>query len=98
MRVSNDPRVDKKIRFLPLDENSRIVRVIELFKEGGFGLNETYLKKLSHKVWELRAGKWRLLFGIVDDEAIIVNIFKKQTQKTPKREIDLATKRLTQYI
>lgn len=98
MRVGNDPKVDKKIRSLPLDENSRIVRVIELFKEGGFGLNETYLKKLSHKVWELRAGKWRLLFGIINNEAIIVNIFQKKTQKTPRREIDLAIKRLTQYI
>ena len=98
MEVSNDPRVDKKIRSLTLKDSARIVRIIELFGESGFSLKDLFLKKLTRNLWELRTGRWRLLFGIVDDKAIIVNIFLKKTQKTPKKEIDLALRRLEEYL
>lgn len=97
MKVSNDPRVDKEIRSLPEKENARIVRVMELLEDNGFGLTEPYLKKLTSGLWELRAGRWRLLFGIVGGGATIVNIFLKKTQKTPKKELELAIRRLEEY-
>ncbi len=98
MKVVNDPRVDKEIRCLPRSESAKIVRVIELFSESGFNLAEPYLKKLARNIWELRASRWRLLFGIVKSKAVIVNIFLKKTQKTPKREVSLAIKRLGEYL
>lgn len=97
-KVSNDPRVDREIRSLSKQDSARIVRAIELFKEGGFNLTELYLKKLTRNLWELRIGKWRLLFGLVKNEAIIVNLFLKKTQKTPKKEIKLALQRLKEYL
>ena len=97
-KVSNDPRVDREIRFLPRKDSARIVRAIEFFKENGFDLTELYLKKLTRNLWELRTGKWRLLFGLVKKEAIIVNLFLKKTQKTPKKEIKLALQRLKEYL
>lgn len=98
MRVYNDPRVDKEIRSLEKIDNSRVVHIIELFKQYGFGLPERYLKKLMTNLWELRRGRWRLLFGMTGEDSVIVNVFLKQTQKTPKREIDLAMQRLKEYI
>jgi|SRR3989344_293489 len=97
MKVRNDPRVDKKIRSLPSKESARIISVIELFEVGGFSISELYLKKLRQGLWELRAGRWRLLFGIIDSEGVIVNMFLKQAQKAPKKDIDLALRRLKEY-
>lgn len=97
-KVSNDPRVDREIRFLPKEDSARIVKVVDLFREGGFNLTELYLKKLTRGLWELRTGKWRLLFSIIKKEAIIVNIFPKKTQKTPKKEIEVALRRLKEYL
>lgn len=97
MKVRNDPRVDKKIRFLPLKESAKIVSVIELFEVGGFSISELYLKKLRQGLWEFRAGRWRLLFGVIDNEGVIVNMFLKKTQKAPKKEVDLALRRLNEY-
>lgn len=97
MIVENDPRVDKIIRFLPGKESSKIVRVIELLEDNGFDLTEPYLKKLTNGLWELKTGRKRLLFGLVKNKAIIVNIFSKKTQKTPLREIELALRRLKEY-
>lgn len=98
MKVLLDPRVDKKVRLLSEKSNSQIVRVIELFEENEFVLTEKHLKKLSSDIWELRAGRWRLLFGLADRVAVVVSIFIKKTQKTPKKEIELAVKRIKEYI
>ncbi len=98
MRIYNDPRIDKQIGELSIKDSARIVQVAELFEDAGFGLTELYLKKLTKIIWELRAGRWRLLFGIVKETAIVVNIFIKKTQKTPKQEIKLAEKRLKEYL
>ena len=55
------------------------------------------MTKVMRGLWELRAGRWRLLFGIINNEAVIVNMFLKQSQKTPKKELDMALKRLKEY-
>lgn len=44
-----------------------------------------------------RPGNIRVLFGFADNVMIIVNIFKKKTQKTPLQEIKLAENRLKEY-
>lgn len=98
MKVNNDSRVDKEIRSLPRSDSARIIRTIDLFTEKGFKLTELHLKKLAQGLWELRAGRWRLLFGVINSEALIVNIFLKKTQKTPKKEINVALSRLREYI
>ena len=97
MKVIYDPRVDKIIRGLPEKHNSRVVGVVDLFIDGGFNLSALYLKKLKSQIWELRAGRYRLLFGTNGPNAVITNIFLKKTQRTPNLEIKLAVQRLKQY-
>lgn len=97
MRVSVDERVKKDLGRLSIPERARVNRVVNLFRDEGFLLNELHLKKLTRKIWELRPGRIRLLFGIAGDEAIIVNIFAKKTAKTPLKEIQLAERRIAEY-
>lgn len=97
MDVHNDDRVDKYIRSLPRKDSAQIVRVVDLFKDHGFSLTSLYLKKLTAGLWELRTGRWRLLFGVVQKKAIIVHVFFKKTQKTPKNDIQKALHRLEEY-
>ena len=64
-----------------------------------------YFKKLvnTDDLWEVRvqAGNniFRLLGFIEDDEIIILNhAFQKKTQKTPKKEIQIAESRKKNYL
>lgn len=98
MKIDLDPRIDKTVRSLSEADSSRVVSLIDLFKKYGFTLSTVYLKKLAGNIWELRAGRFRLLFGFVGGKAIIVNMFSKKTQKTPRHEIELAQRRLGEYI
>ncbi len=51
------------------------------------------------KMWEVRSdlkdGISRILFTIQDDEMILLHGFIKKTQKTEKKELDLAKARMT---
>lgn len=78
-------------------ENSRILKVVDLFEDYKFSLTPLFLKKIAKEVWELRAGRYRLLLGVVSGNAIITRIFLKKTQKTPQKEIGLAMRRLSEY-
>lgn len=64
-------------------------------------------KKLTNELWELRVKnnniKYRVIFHVYGNDkkgklVLLLNGFIKKTPKTPKREIDLADKRLSQII
>lgn len=97
MKVSYDPKVKRFIDSINKRHNSDVIKVVDMLRDYGFNLTVDYLKKLIMNLWELRAGRYRLIFGLVEDEAIIVNIFYKKTRKTPIKEIRLALKRLKKY-
>ncbi len=98
MEVTYHPKVEEEIKNLPVKDSSKIVIDIEFFKEIEFQLTAEYIKKISPKIWELRSGRYRLLFGMIRGICVFTNIFYKKTQKTPKRELQLAINRLKQYI
>lgn len=99
MEIITDGRVKKFIKGLSADEQSKILRHLDFFDKYGFNLPSKYLKKLSPNLWELRPGNIRLLFGIVRprNTIVIVNGFKKKTQKTPVKEIETAKSRIKGY-
>ncbi|MEK7092627.1 MAG: type II toxin-antitoxin system RelE/ParE family toxin [Patescibacteria group bacterium] len=96
--ISADKRIEQFLEKLPRENRARVNKTVQLFKDKGFLLDERYLKKLTKSIWELRPGRIRLLFGMINNEAMVVNAFVKKTQKTPKREIDLALQRLRRYV
>jgi phage-related protein len=40
---------------------------------------------------------WRIIYRIDDDAIVIVEVFNKSTQTTPKKVIDICKKRLSKY-
>ncbi|EKD65088.1 MAG: hypothetical protein ACD_50C00196G0005 [uncultured bacterium] len=97
MKATLDERVKKVYNSFSDTDQARIRGYINLFREHKFILSGKYLKKLKNNLWELRPGNIRVLFGIVNQEMIIVNVFKKKTQKTPTNEIKIAEDRLKEY-
>lgn len=70
-----------------------------MLRYNGLNIGETYVKKLDNEIWELRPTRDRILFASWhNNKFILLNIFMKQTQKTPKREIEKAKKMLKDYI
>ena len=84
---------------LPDDMLARLGRIIEVVESAGLiGLPRDWAKPLGDKLWELRVtgkdGIARAIYVTASRQrVVIVRIFIKKSQKTPKRELDLARQR-----
>jgi len=87
-------QVEDFINSLDKVRKGRVDRFYYLFEEYGLNLPSNYLKKLCRDVWELRPGDVRLFLTIKDNHGVIVHGIYKKSQKTPKRDLDLAKERI----
>lgn len=76
---------------------------IEWLEEYGPRLTEPHTKKIEDDLYELRFegedGAIRVIyFFYVGKKIILLNGFKKKTKKIPKRELELAKKRRTDFL
>jgi len=83
---------DKKIKF------QKIIAYIRMLKEQGLALGEPYIKHIDEEIWELRPLRNRILFAsCINNKFVLLTIFMKQTQKTPKKEIEKAKRYFEDY-
>jgi len=70
---------------------NKIIAYIDILVDYGVSIGEPYVKHLQKEIWELRTNRNRILFASINDNKfILLTIFMKTTQKTPKREIERA--------
>ncbi|MDX2112192.1 MAG: type II toxin-antitoxin system RelE/ParE family toxin [Alphaproteobacteria bacterium] len=92
--------VSSEIKALPEDMQAKFLRISDLIVSFGIqSLKEPYVKHLEGKVWEMRLkgkdGIARALYVAVTGKRIVVlRVFVKKTQKTPRDEIKLAQIRM----
>ena len=83
----------------PNDIRAKLDHVVELIETFGLErLPAKYTKHLEDRIWEFRLkgtnGIARALYVTVHGKRIIVvRVFTKKTEKTPRREIELALRR-----
>lgn len=75
---------------------AKIVHLIDLLEIHGSLLGMPHAKKLETDLYELRVrGKEeiRIIYGFIEKTIYLLSGFKKQKQKTPKKEIEIARQR-----
>ncbi|MBW8635744.1 type II toxin-antitoxin system RelE/ParE family toxin [Hoeflea sp. WL0058] len=91
--------VEAELEALPADQIARFLRVGELIRSFGLErVREPHVKHLEGHLWEIRLkgrdGISRALYVTAKPKrVVVVRVFAKKTQKTPRREIELALKR-----
>jgi phage-related protein len=94
-----DQDVQSLLDALPLDVRASFQRIVELIQSHGLErVREPYVKHLEGALWEMRmkgrAGIARAAYvTAVGKRIVVVHVFVKKTQKTPRREIAIALKR-----
>lgn len=92
--------VDAEIEALPADMRARLARLAELIVQHGLaGLPRESVAHLEDKLWELRlkgrAGISRVIYVTASGQRVVLlRAFVKKTQKTPRRELEIARERL----
>jgi phage-related protein len=83
----------------PQEVRAKFEHIVRLIEANGLEqVHEPYIKHLEDKLWEMRMkGKSTiaraLYMTVIGKRIVIVRVFTKKTQKTPRREIELALKR-----
>lgn len=91
--------VAAEIAELPRDMGARLARLIGVIQDFGFqALPRDSVKHLDGQLWELRMtgrdGISRAIYVTATGQrVVIVRVFVKKTQKTPRRELDIARQR-----
>jgi len=86
------------LKSLPPEERKLIGQDIKTV-QWGWPLGMPLVRSLGYGLWEVRTnllGKMaRVIFCIRGDHIVLLNGFIKKTQKTPKKDIELAKHRMT---
>lgn len=78
---------------------SKITAYLNMLTKRGCDIGEPYIKHLEDEIWELRPLRDKILFAYFDNnEFILLSVFMKKTQKTPKSEIQKAKRNLKNYM
>lgn len=94
-----DDRVRGELEKLPFDVQARFLRIAELIQNYGLErVKGPHVKHLEGPLWEMRMkgkdGIARAIYVTANvRRVVVVRVFVKKTQKTPRREIDIALQR-----
>lgn len=88
---------------LTIESQARVLRLIDLLTNYGVLLKEPYTRQLKGKLRELRItdrfGEIRMVyFPFTGRRLILLHGFVKKTRKTPVRDIQIAERRLKEFI
>jgi phage-related protein len=91
-----DETVYGEVEALPEDMQARLARIAGLIEQNGLErVGEPHVKHIEGRLWEMRlkgrSGIARALYVAAPAQrVVIVRAFVKKTEKTPRREIELA--------
>lgn len=93
----------RELRELPADLQASFLHVAELLEDSGpHEVGMPLVRPLEQKLWEMRLkgsdGIARAIyFAFTGRRLVVVRIFSKKTQAIPRREIELALKRMREF-
>ena len=89
--------VEEFIKTLDEPTAAKTIHVIDLLEKYGPQLGMPHARKLTADLYELRIRgrhEIRILYSFVKKDIYLLHAFVKKKQKTPRKEIDTALKRL----
>ena len=91
--------VKAELDALAEDVRASFERIVQLVQAVGLErVREPYIKHIENRIWEMRLrgrdGIARALYVTATGRRVVIlRVFTKKTQKTPRREIELARQR-----
>jgi phage-related protein len=94
--IVHSPIVEAELEALPADIRARFGRIAALIETQGLDkMREQHVKHLEGRLWEMRMigrdGIARAIYVTASGmRVVVVRAFVKKTQRTPRRELELA--------
>ena len=80
-------------------ERARLFEALDQIERYGFKAARIQFRQIEGKLWEIKASAHRVLYVIIDrEEMVLLHAYKKQGQKLPIRERDVAIQRMKELL
>jgi len=80
-------------------ERARLLEALDQVERQGFNAARIQFRKIEGKLWEIKASAHRVLYVVIDrDEMVLLHVYKKQGQKLPAKERDIAIQRMKELL
>ncbi|MBI4041498.1 MAG: type II toxin-antitoxin system RelE/ParE family toxin [Deltaproteobacteria bacterium] len=91
------------LKDLSREDKAHILAVFEDIKKYGLNAMGCQFRPIEGKLWEIkirtRGGGWRFFYVMLSSDHLhVLHSYKKQGQKAPKHELDVARKRLKEVL
>ena len=80
-------------------ERARLFEALDQLERYGFKATRMQFRQIEGKLWEIKVSAHRVLYVVIDrDELVLLHAYKKQGQKLPVRERDIAIQRMKELL
>lgn len=93
-RGGNEP-VREHLRELPKEDRALIGAELRMVQEHGLAESDVEARRIRGKLWELKIDAHRIFYVvIVGPVMVLLHAYRKQSQKAPKADIEVAEQRM----
>lgn len=80
-------------------ERARLLEALNQVEQHGFDAIKTRFRQIEGKLWEIKVSAHRVFYVMVTmEEMVLLHAYKKQGQKLPLREREVAIKRMKEVL
>ena len=95
--------IDDFLSRLSLGDRATILAVFEDVEQHGFSAVGCQFRQIEGKLWEIKikapTGGYRIFYVLISSsEMLCLHAYRKQGQKAPKKELEVARKRLKEVL
>ncbi len=87
------------MRELSKSERARLLESLGQIETSGFEAVRTQFRQIEGKLWEIKVSAHRVLYVMIQrEEMVLLHAYKKQGQKLPLREKEVAIRRMKEIL
>lgn len=95
--------IEDFLKGLPLRDRAEILAVFSDIRVHGHGALGCEFRQIEGKLWEIKirtqGGGWRFFYVMLEPDLLyVLHAYRKQGQKAPRHELEVARKRLKEVL
>lgn len=87
------------IEDLAKSERARVLEALDQIENLGFDAVRIQFRQIEGKLWEIKVSQHRVFYVLIkSEEMVLLHAYKKQGQKLPTKEKEIARKRIKEIL
>jgi phage-related protein len=87
------------VQGLAKPERARLFEALDQVERHGLDAIRVQFRQIEGKLWEIKVSAHRIFYVVIErEEMVLLHVYKKQGQKVPIKERDIAIRRMKELL